>query len=59
MATTSEPPTPTREMILAEPAGARLNAWVAEYVLGWPTCHDHDCGDTCISFVRRRVVCKS
>lgn len=25
----------TREQILAEPPGPRLNAWVAEYVMGW------------------------
>ena len=47
MATTSEPPTPTREMILAEPAGARLDEWVMEYVLGWqrvPAPKDWSCG---------------
>lgn len=27
---------PTRDEILAEPAGPRLNAWVAEYIMGWP-----------------------
>lgn len=26
---------PTREEILSEPAGPRLDAWVAEYVMGW------------------------
>ena len=27
---------PTREQILAEPAGTTLDGWVAEYVMGWP-----------------------
>lgn len=26
----------TRDEILAEPAGARLDAWVCQHVLGWP-----------------------
>jgi hypothetical protein len=26
---------PTREQILAEPAGPQMDAWVAEYVMGW------------------------
>lgn len=26
---------PTREQVLAEPAGERLDAWVCEFVLGW------------------------
>jgi len=26
---------PTREQILAEPAGMQMDAWVAEFVMGW------------------------
>lgn len=31
---------PTREEILAEPAGPRMDAWVAEYVMNWPVTKD-------------------
>jgi hypothetical protein len=27
---------PTREQILNEPAGRQMDAWVAEFVMGWP-----------------------
>lgn len=36
--------TPTREQILAEPAGARLDGWVAE-ALGWSIVTVTDAGD--------------
>jgi hypothetical protein len=37
---------PTREQILAEPAGGQMDAWVAEFVMGWkwPTNRCPVCG---------------
>lgn len=37
---------PSREQILSEPAGERLDAWVAEFVMGWtPDKIENSSGD--------------